>query len=385
MTGTDVVSLTCRLIGAASENPPGNEGRMVSELTAVAADLGLSATVEEALPGSRSNVLISPGPLRPGTPMMMILGHSDVVPAGPGWTTDPFVGQLIDGQIVGRGSCDMKGGLAAALCAMAELPGQPDGVDLLLAVTVDEEEGGRGAQQLVAAHPEWDVRVCVVAEPTGLQVVRASKGNSYHGIEVRGAAAHASSPDNGRSAITAAARIVLALADWHRELALAEDPLVGAATWNVGTIEGGTSTAMVPDTCRIAVDRRLTAGQTAAQVEEELTRRISEMRLDLDGIAVTVDTQMEMPGFVTAEDDPFVQQALRTATAVTGTAQPIVGWRAACDGGFVQRAHPGASIVILGPGDVTGQAHRPNESVPAEQVVQAAEVFSRLFAEIDLG
>ncbi|WP_081685372.1 M20 family metallopeptidase [Acidipropionibacterium acidipropionici] len=380
MSRADVVDLTCRLIGAASENPPGNEAAVVDELARIADELGLTCRVEPALDRGRSNVLVSAVPLRDGAPKVLLLGHSDVVPAGPGWTRDPFTGVVEDGRIYGRGAADTKGGVAAALVALSQC--EVGEVDVVVAVTPDEEEGGRGAQKLVAAHPEWDVRACLVLEPTDLQVVRASKGNSYHLVDLAGVAAHASNPDNGRSAVTAAARVVLEIARWHAELTREQDPLIGPPSWNVGLIQGGSGTAVVPDSCRISIDRRLAADQTAASVEQELVDRLKGLGLESQGIVATVSTQMEMPGFVTAADDPFVARIHRIASVVTGQNLPVAGWPAACDGGFVSRAWPGAAIVICGPGDIAMQAHRPDESVAVVEVEHAVQIYRRTIAEI---
>lgn len=378
----DVTELAVRLIAAPSVNPPGDEGTAVAVLAGVCDELGLHHTVEPALGERRPNILISPAPLRAGVPKLAFLGHSDVVPPGPGWHQDPFEARVQNGRLYGRGSVDMKGGLAAVLLALAEAgpSAVAGGIDPVLVVAVDEEEGGRGTQHFVQTHPDWDLRACVIAEPTGLQVIRAAKGNAYYAVDLFGRSAHASRPDNGRSAISAAARVVTDLATWHAELRRPADPLVGPPTWNVGTIAGGSGTAIVPARCRIMVDRRMTPDQTAVSVQADLEDRIAGLDLAADGITVTVTNTMEMPGFHTRADDPLVQLVQRLATETTGVQQEVGGWAATCDGGFVANAFPGCAVVLCGPGDVDGQAHRPDESVAVRELEQATELFTRLLA-----
>ena len=165
-----------------------------------------------------------------GGPGLLLLGHTDVVPVGDGWTVDPFGGEVRDGRLYGRGSTDMKGGLAACVVAMTAL--RREGVVLSgpveLAALVDEEEHGLGIRRFVAENG-GAYAACVVAEPTDLQTIIAARGDAYLDIVVHGSAAHSGRPDDGRNAIYGGAAVIASLQRWHEELTHAAHPLVRAA------------------------------------------------------------------------------------------------------------------------------------------------------------
>jgi acetylornithine deacetylase/succinyl-diaminopimelate desuccinylase-like protein len=166
---TALVGLTTA-VQAAGENPPGNEAATVAVLGAAAAELGLDACETQVQPG-RSNLRITlaggPGP------GLLLLGHTDVVPIGEGWTRDPFGGVVEDGRIYGRGTSDMKGGLAAALAAIAALRSTGLSGPVELAALVDEEEAGFG------------IRAYVESMTTGTSRVRRAKGVNISGLHHR--------------------------------------------------------------------------------------------------------------------------------------------------------------------------------------------------------
>lgn len=271
----------------------------------------------------------------------------------------------------------MLGGLAAALVAMGALTRA--GVRLRgpveLAAVVDEEELGIGILDYVADTANLNHAGCVVAEPTDLQTIVAARGASYIEIDVHGQAAHAGNPADGHNAIYGAAQIISDLEAWHTELATHAHPLVGPATWNVGVVNGGVGGSMVPDHCRISTDRRLLPEEDPARVLDEVRARIEALGLDRRGLSVDVLMPMHMPGFETDPGSSLVQAARKAVPAAGGPDLPVGGWTAACDGGYLAR-DGGLPVVVLGPGSVTEQAHRPNESVDLEQLHTAARAYA---------
>lgn len=373
-----LIETTQRLVRARGQNPPGEEAETVAALSAIASERGLAVTTTEAAPGRDNVTARASGGDGPG---LLLLGHTDVVPLGEGWTTDPYGGELRDGRIYGRGSTDMKGGLAASVEAMsvvAELArelGRPLSGPIDLIATVDEEEAGIGVRALVDDAPPARYAGCITAEPTDLQTVVAARGDAYLDILIGGVAAHSGRPDDGRNAIYGAARIVESLRAWHDELAAAPHPLVGPATFNVGLIDGGQGTSIVPARCRIQVDRRLLPGEDPAVVEAGARERIAALDLESDGLTVDLGLPMSMPGFETSPTDPFVTVLDESLTAAGGPGHPLGGWSAACDGGFVARDW-GVPVVVLGPGSVNDQAHRPDESVGVDEITTAARAYA---------
>lgn len=374
----DITSLACDLIAADSENPGGTEQRAVDVLATACTDSGLDVETTEVRPGRPNLVARLPGGDGPG---LAFLGHSDVVPAGPGWTRKPFAPAIENGRLYGRGATDMKGGLAAIVTAMAAIRRsgrRPDGpIDLIC--TVDEEDADIGVvdhvkRALKAGPPDY--RACVVAEPTDLQTVIACRGACNLSIEIAGVAAHAGRPQDGRNAIDAAAKIIDLIRDDHERMTAAASGMLGSGTWNVGSISGGHGTSIVPDACTVRADRRLMPGETAAGVRDDLTSRVVEAGIVTDGITVNISIDMEMPGFSTPGDHALVQSAV-AALADGGVTSEIGGWTAACDGGFIARDF-GVPTIVLGPGGLNDQAHKPDESVAVEELEQAAKAYVRL-------
>ena len=376
---SDLIAVTRSLVRAPGENPPGEEAATVAALAAACIERGLPVTTTTVEPG-RSN--LSAKVAGGNGPGLLLLGHTDVVPVGDGWTVDPFGGLVRDGRIHGRGATDMKGGLAACVVAMAAL--RSAGVSLSgpveLAALIDEEDTGLGIRRFVGDHAgdktgHASYLGCVVAEPTDLQTIIGARGDSYVEVTVTGQAAHAGNPADGTNAIYGAAAIVVELEWMHQELAAAPHPLVGPATWSVGRIDGGTGASIVPDRCVIAADRRTLPGESEAAVLADLERRIDELGLADRGLGVELHMPMGMPGFETAVDDVLVK-AVDTALAdVGGPGLPLGAWTAACDGGFVAR-DLGVPVLVLGPGSVTGQAHRADESVPVDELITAARTYA---------
>ncbi|WP_392423904.1 M20 family metallopeptidase [Barrientosiimonas humi] len=374
-----IVAATQRLVRARGENPPGQEAETVATLAAVCRERDLDVRTETA-EADRDNLLArTTGDA--GGPALLLLGHTDVVPVGEGWTRDPFGGEVDGGRVFGRGTTDMKGGLAAAVEAMAAVQeharatGRTLTGGVELAATVDEEQGGVGIRAWVAQQPAKAYVGCVTAEPTDLQTVIAARGDAYLDIRVHGTAAHSGRPDDGANAIYGAARIVTTLRDWHTELAAAPHPLAGPATWSVGIVEGGTGTSIVPAECRVLADRRLLPGEDAEQVLREVIARVDALGLERDGLRVEIDLPMWMPGFETAPDNAFVTAVESSLGTAGGPGLGLGGWTAACDGGFVAR-DLGVPVVVLGPGSVNEQAHRPDESVGVDELTVAARTYA---------
>ncbi|WP_406056896.1 M20 family metallopeptidase [Kribbella sp. NBC_00889] len=369
-----LVRVTADLVRATGQNPPGEEAATVAVLAAAGRELGLDVVTSPVEPG-RDNVGIT---LAGGNdPGVLLLGHTDVVPIGDGWTTDPFGGEVRDGRIYGRGASDMKGGLAAALVALAALRGTDLSGPVELAAVVDEEETGKGIRAYVASasgRPRSFVG-CITAEPTDLQTIIAARGDSYLRVAIHGRACHAGNPDDGANAIYGAAAVVAEIERLHAELAAAPHPLLGPATWSVGQINGGTGGSIVPAECVIVADRRLLPGESPATVLDDLRTRVAALDLKSRGLTVDLDMPMEMPAFETAADDALVVATEAARLDAGGAALPLAGWTAACDGGYVAR-DLGVPVVVLGPGSVTTEAHRADESVPIAELVAAARTYA---------
>lgn len=386
---SELVSLTKALVAAAGENPGGTEEATVEVLNTFCLGAGLETATESVTPGRPNFTATLPGGNRPG---FLFLGHSDVVPAGTGWERPPFEPFVRAGRLYGRGSTDMKGGLAAVAVALkalkaagAALPG-----NAALACTVDEEDLGLGIRAYTkaalasrtsrpgaepAAPPGgFSYSACVVAEPTDLETVIGCRGDSYIEVTVTGKSAHSGRPADGRNAIAAAARILELVRTDHERLQSDRDALLGAGSWNVGLIRGGTGTSMVAAECTVSLDRRLMPDDDAQSVLNDLLGRVLAAGIAADGIAVSATVTMEMPGFRTPEGHPLVANAV-AALADAGVDSAIGGWTAACDGGFIAR-DLGVPTIVMGPGGLNDQAHQVNESVSIPELTAAARAYA---------
>jgi acetylornithine deacetylase len=371
----EVETLLQELVRQPSPNPPGGEQDVAEHLAAACRARGIDAELHEVAPG-RPNVYARAG--APGPGGLLLLAHTDTVPAGDGWTHPPFGAEIRDGRVIGRGAADMKAGIAAAVIAMAAVArsGAELTAPLELAAVVDEEEAGLGVRAMLD-RGGIEASAAVVPEPTELQTIVACRGNCYVDVEVRGRSAHAGSPHEGRNAIYGATRVVDGVRRLHEALQAETHPLLGSGGWSVGVIEGGTGTAMIPDRCRISIDRRLLPGQSGEEAKCEIDDLLASLDLGAEDLSATSALTMEIPSFEVPLDHPLVHATRAAATEAGARDREPAGWSAACDGGYLMR-DTGIPTVVLGPGSVIEQAHRPDESVPIAEVVTAARAYALL-------
>jgi acetylornithine deacetylase/succinyl-diaminopimelate desuccinylase-like protein len=233
----------------------------------------------------------------------------------------------------------------------------------------DEEPGGALGTRVLLERGELAGDFALVAEPTELRVYRAQKGNIFARLTVDGVSAHGSMPRRGVNAISRAVRLVLDLEEvLGARLAGTVHPLVGPATLNVGTIEGGTATNVVPDRCVVSVDRRVLPGESAEAALAEL--------MDLVGDRAAIEVTHMGASFETPETHPLVVAAQAALTAVTGRVTPCGGLVGSSDARFYADG-AGIPTILLGPGSMD-QAHVADEYVEAAAVETCVEVFVEL-------
>jgi acetylornithine deacetylase len=364
-----LVALLADLVRAPSVS--GEERPAVERLAAFLDKQGFAVRLEDAAPG-RPNLVCEWGSQE--GPTLLLTGHSDTVPIGEGWSRDPFGAAIEDGRLYGRGSCDMKAGLAGMALALATLKTHlrsPRG-RVVFAACVDEEVGGLGTQAAIKAglSADW----AVIGEPTELQPIRACKGNCYFEVEITGKAAHAASPDRGVNAIYGAATAIRAAQLHDQELRRRTHALLGSPTLNVGTIAGGMIASAVPDRCILGVDRRLLPNETGESALADFRAALRHHLQGPEGLGHRAELRMELPPSEVEEGHPLVR-ALAEAAADSGApGLPVGGWAAASDGGYLMR-DARIPTVLFGPGSILNQAHRPDEYVPLEETVIAARTY----------
>ncbi|MDE3204738.1 MAG: M20 family metallopeptidase [Acidobacteriota bacterium] len=374
-----LVSLTSALVAVDTRNPPGNEAP-IEEVVRSALDARTShwRSIEPA-PGRLSLVaeLDHPAGPDPRRPTLIVNGHLDVVPVNAGaWSHDPFDPQVVDGRLYGRGTADMKGGIAAAICALdvLERAGRVPGCNLVFHLVADEERGGRLGTLALLEAGMIQGDACLVPEPTDLELCVAERGLLQARLHIAGRPGHGSRPREGVSAIEHAARVVLALhaADFGGD----EHPLLGRPTANVGTISGGSAFNTVAESCVVGVDRRVLPGATAESTQAEIEALIEAA--GVEGLRY----QFELDTFGEASEmsagDPWVKLVGDAVAAATGRPPGVIGMTFTTDARFV-RNQAGIPAVVCGPGRID-QAHGDDEYVEVSSLAQAAAAFAELFA-----
>ena len=304
----------------------------------------------------------------------MLNGHLDTMPAGPGWTTDPLGGIVRDGSLFGLGAADQKSGLAAMAVAAAAVrrASLPLRGRLLLTGVVDEEGAGLGARRLVEQGLHADC--AVITEPTELGLVRASNGQLNVELVVHGQSAHGSTPESGRNAIDAAARVILALGEHASRLRARTHPLIGPTTLNVGTIQGGLVTSIVPAECRFTVDRRVIPGDSIDGAIADLDQLLDRLRAQDPTLEVERRVMMAVPPVEVSEDLPLCRIIRETTARILGRDLGHTGLRGTTDAATFQSA--GIPTVIFGPGSLSKAAHRADESVPLAELHAATRILA---------
>lgn len=372
MSDHPVLETLAHLVRINSVNPAYEGGVPEIEMGAFIREFfrrrGIETWEQEVFPGRPNLIARLPGHDRHRR--VILEAHTDTVSVK-GMTIPPFEPRIADGRLYGRGACDTKAGLAAMMHAVGSLKeeGRTPSCEVWLAAVVDEEFSFRGVVKLCE---NLRAEAAIVAEPTELRAVIASKGVLRWRIVVRGRAAHSSKPHLGVNAITHAARLVLAFEQDHQKLALNSHPLLGPATCNVGVIHGGVQVNFVPDSCAIEIDRRLLPGEEPASVLAGYQRMLDEIK----AAHPSFDAVMEPPMLVdealeTACDSPPVRVASRLLETMGLNAEPA-GVPFGSDASKLSRQ--GISSIIFGPGSID-RAHAAVEYVEIDQVLQAFEFY----------
>jgi acetylornithine deacetylase/succinyl-diaminopimelate desuccinylase family protein len=362
-----------------TRNPPGNETPIEGAIKDALAHRRPKWTSVMPAPDRLSLIAELPHPAGPDPdrPALIINGHLDVVPVNASaWSHDPFDPRVVDGRLYGRGSADMKGGIAAAIAALdtLERAGVAPACDLTFHFVADEERGGRFGTQALLDGGLIRGDACLVPEPTGLELCVAERGLLQAYIRIAGRPGHGSRPRDGVSAIEHAAIVVLAL--HAAEFEGASHPLLGRPTANVGTISGGSALNTVAESCVIGLDRRVLPGATAESTECEIRSRIEA--LGIEGLRYEFEIENFGEASEMSPDEPWVKTVGDAVGRVRGEEPAIIGMTFTTDARFM-RNQAGIPTVVCGPGAIE-QAHGDDEFVQVASLVDATAAFAELIA-----
>ncbi len=376
----DAVALTQALVRIDSRNPtlsPDSAGEraIARELAELLSRWGFAVEVEESV-ASRPNVVARIGP--PGTPALMFAGHLDTVGVE-GMSHEPWSADIQDGRLYGRGSCDMKSGVAAmCVAALAAHDRLVDAAQrqIIVAAVSDEEYESLGLRTLLATGIRAEH--AILTEPTRLAVCPAHRGFVWAEIECTGRAAHGSRYDLGVDAIRHVAFVLSELDAFENEvLTKRTHPLLGRASLHASTISGGIGMSTYPDRCTLAIERRTLPGESAVTVIGEIhaaceRARVRDPRLEASVRLLTTQSPSDV-----ALDAPVVQM-IKRALRAEGIPATVEGLSAWTDAALLNES--GIPAICFGPGDIR-LAHAAEEYVPVSDIEVATSVLERVALE----
>ncbi|OSS50220.1 hypothetical protein B5807_04704 [Epicoccum nigrum] len=380
VSSDDPVELTQILTKINSSNPDLSEAAGAGE-TAIASYIdawlehrGMESNWIEAQPGRPSVVGVLRG--SGSGKSLMINGHIDTVSLSTHTSGDPLSGELRDGRIHGRGCLDMKAGVAAGMAAMARMANSSSrqSGDVILAAVSDEENLSRGTEAVLAAG--WKADAALVTEPTAKDIVTSHKGFVWFEIDVLGAAAHGSLPEEGVDAILLAGYLQTALLDYARTMP--SDPRLGQASLHSGRIVGGEEPSSYPAICTLTIEFRTVSTQSPKSLTADLNEllksianKIPQFRYNSPRITFS------RPPSELADENTFVQTFIASVSKTLNDAPAPAGKSFWCDAGLLNEA--GIPSIVYGP---KGEGlHAKNEWVDTQSIYDVTNVLETTIRE----
>ena len=343
-----------------TDNKSSNEMEVAQFICRWLQGVGISAQIEEVVPG-RPNVVAEFGSA--DGPTLCLCGHMDTVDVKE-MTIGPFDPRVVDGNVYGRGSCDMKAGVAAILCAAWALSKEKLSGKVVLALVCDEEYASIGADDFVKRHR---VDACVLTEPSDLKLMTVHKGFLWGKISLSGKSAHGSRWDLGESAITKVGSLLMSLDKFDREiLRKREEDLVGPASMHVSLIEGGSGVSTYASSCTMHIERRTLPSEIMDNVKKELNAIILSIQPD-----AKTEWYFDRPPLQPSIDEKIEKSVKNAYQEVMCREVEVVGWGVWTDAAIFQQA--GVPTVNIGPRGFG--LHEPVEWVDLESVVKTAEIL----------
>ncbi len=366
-----VARVLAELVKVESINPelvPGGSGeaRVARTVADFLKSWGIEARLQEVSPGRFNALGILRG--RGGGRSLMFNGHLDTV--GVAGMEDPFSARIEDGRLYGRGAQDMKGGVAAALVALATLTRGPAlKGDVVMAAVADEEYKSLGTRALVR---EVRTDAAIVMEPTGLEVVTAHKGFAWAEVETLGRAAHGSRPQEGRDAIAFMGRVLAQVErlqeNFNRRSA---HPLLGCGSVHASLISGGQELSSYPERCSLSLERRLLPGEDARTFESELREMLGRLSQEDANFRARYTMGYWAQPLETSRESPIAKTMLESARKVIGSSAKFGAQSFWTDAALLNEI--GIPSLLFGPSGAG--LHSTVEYVCLEDVVRCAETL----------
>lgn len=364
----DAISLTKNLISFDTSGPEGNEEAIAIFVGKILYRNGFKVNFHK-LGENRLTVVAEKGLTNEVHPLVLT-GHFDTVPLGAKqWSEGPFSGIIKDGKIYGRGSSDMKGGVAAMICASQQAfqESVPRG-GVRLIFTAGEETGCHGAKHLADTGYELGkASAIIVGEPTSNIPAIGHKGALYLKVSASGKTAHSSMPELGENAIYKVARAITKVENF--QFKAEKDDLHGFPTINVGLVNGGKNLNSVPDHAEFTVDIRSTSRVSHPEILQRLSHQL--------GGEVSIEKLVDLMPVGTNESSPFVQLAYKVCGVDLVESEHKKSLPYVTDGSVLQKLYNGVPTIILGPGQPE-MAHRTDEFCYTAKIEEAVEIYKQI-------
>jgi len=370
----DVIRLTKDLIAFNTVNPPGNESKLARFVGEILSSNGFKVNY---IPFETNRLhLIAEKGCSEGNNPIVFSGHFDTVPLGSkDWDFDPFVGEIKEDKLYGRGTSDMKGGLASMIVASIlafENNSPQNGVRMIF--TSGEELGCHGAKHLVEKYKYLGrAKGIIVGEPTNNIPAIGHKGGLYIKAHTSGTTAHSSMPHLGDNAIYKAARAISKIENFVFEVE--KDTLLGMPTINIGTIKGGANLNSVPDYAEFTIDVRTTTKVDHCKIIKRLE--------NLLGSEVSMEILVDLPAVATNKNSSFAKLVCSTCN-ISSEKDFKKSLPYLTDGAVLQPAYDNVPTIILGPGQPE-MAHQTNEFCYTNKLEQAVEIYKNIILRGGIG
>ena len=375
MKNLNPVELTQELIRFNTINPPGNEDQICEYLQGILEANGYECRKVEFAP-RRTSLVAKIGSCSASKPSICFTGHVDVVPLGArAWKFEPFAGVIDDGKLYGRGSSDMKSGVAAFVVAAIRMANEAkQGAGVSMIITAGEETGCEGAFHVAASQEILDflgpAGCFVVAEPTANEPLLGHKGAYWLKAKTEGITAHGSMPERGENAFYKLAKAAITLEQFTFDTP--PHALMGQGTLNVGTAKAGLNINSVPDAAEMTLDIRTVAGQSHSHIYGCLCKAL--------GSTVQLDTIIDIEGVYTPSNDPWMAKVFDHCEKLNGVRPIEKTVSYFTDASALKSAIGNPPTVILGPGQPE-MAHQTDEFCYVDKIEDATQLFANLISD----
>ncbi len=361
-----------------TQNPPGGEEALAVWIAGLLEEHGFTAKVQP-IEHNRANIIAYIG--NPMYKKLILTGHLDVVAAGDGWDErDPYSLTSKDGRLYGRGSTDMKGGLAAMMAAAIRAKGEISNLRLcvMLAFVADEEVSGAGTKRFVKEYLPKDNDIVIIGEPTQLQLQLAHRGVGRYTVQIQGKQCHAAVPSDGINALSAAASFILEVEEHNKRLEAYKNGILPAPTMQATMISCGVKGNIIPGLASIVVDCRTTVNYSAVDMEESLKEMLNKCFHNTP-VLFHMKEDVVVPPCEVSRDDIACGLAQSAYVNTFMNDATVSYFKGCCDmAHFVQGGY--AHTLLCGPGSLE-QAHTANEYIEERALYDAVDFYYQLILE----